>query len=175
MVCNGLLGEDIVKVAELREMKTVELHGELDRIRRHLFDLHGQAVTEKLENPHQLKAVRKMGSLGQLMDMIPGMGAIKKRMPNGGDVDEDRLKRVEAIVLSMTARERRSPDVLDASRKRRVAKGSGTTVQEVNQLLNQFREMQKMMKQFARMKPKQIEKMKMMKGAPRAPQLPRPR
>ena len=59
MVCNGLPGEDIVKVAELREMKTVELHGELDRIRRHLFDLHAQAVTEKLENPHQLKAVRK--------------------------------------------------------------------------------------------------------------------
>ena len=59
MVCNAALSEDIVKAAEIREMKTVELHGELDRIRRHLFDLRAQAVTEKLENPHQLKAVRK--------------------------------------------------------------------------------------------------------------------
>ncbi|MSP78298.1 MAG: signal recognition particle protein [Dehalococcoidia bacterium] len=148
--------------AVIDEKKARELE---KKLRQSTFDLQ--------DFLDQLKAVRKMGSLGQLMDMIPGMGAIKKRLPNGGDVDEYRLKQVEAIVLSMTARERRSPDVLDASRKRRVAKGSGTAVQDVNQLLNQFREMQKMMKQFAKMKPKQIEKM--MKGTPGAPQLPRPR
>ncbi|MBM3946097.1 MAG: signal recognition particle protein, partial [SAR202 cluster bacterium] len=86
----------------------------------------------------QLKAVRRMGSIANVLDMVPGFGSIKKRLP-GGDVDEGRLKRVEAIIQSMTAQERRNPDVLNGSRRRRIAAGSGTTVQDVNQLLNQFR------------------------------------
>ena len=87
-----------------------------------------------------------MGPLGQVMEMIPGM---KGRM-EGQELDENRIKGVEAIVLSMTARERREPGVLNASRKRRIATGSGTSVQEINQLLNQFRQMQKMMKSLTR-------------------------
>ena len=96
----------------------------------------------------QMQQIRKMGPLGQLMEMIPGMGKMT------GDVDlsgaEDDLKRIEAIIRSMTPQERRSPKIIKASRKRRIAAGSGTTVQEVNALLRQFKEMQRMMKQFGR-------------------------
>jgi signal recognition particle subunit SRP54 len=96
----------------------------------------------------QMQQVRKMGPLGQLMEMIPGMGKMT------GDVDlsgaEDELKRVEAIIRSMTPKERRNPKIIKASRKRRIAAGSGTTVQDVNVLLRQFRQMQKMMKQLGR-------------------------
>jgi signal recognition particle subunit SRP54 len=94
----------------------------------------------------QMQQVKRMGPIGQLMEMIPGM----KQM--AGDVDltgaEDELKRIEAIIRSMTPGERRNPAVLKASRKRRIARGSGTTVQDVNALLKQFREMQRMMKQM---------------------------
>jgi signal recognition particle subunit SRP54 len=94
----------------------------------------------------QMQQVRKLGPIGQLMEMIPGMNKMAK------DVDlsnaEKDLKRIEAIIQSMTPRERNNPKILKASRKRRVAAGSGTTVQEVNALLKQFREMQKMMKQL---------------------------
>ena len=100
----------------------------------------------------QLRAVQKMGPLGQVLEMVPGMkGRLKAE-----DVDEGHLSSVEAIVLSMTPRERRDPNVLNASRRRRIAVGSGTSVQEVNQLLNQFRQMQKMMKQFSGGKTKRI-------------------
>lgn len=94
----------------------------------------------------QMQQVKRLGPIGQLMEMIPGMSKV------AGDVDlsgaEDELKRVEAIIYSMTPEERRNPRVLKASRKRRVARGSGTTVQEVNALLKQFRDMQRMMKQL---------------------------
>ncbi|MCA9972515.1 MAG: signal recognition particle protein [Anaerolineales bacterium] len=94
----------------------------------------------------QMQQVKRMGPIGQLLEMIPGMGKMAK------DVDlssaEKDLKRIEAIIQSMTLEERRNPKILKASRKRRVAAGSGTTVQEVNQLLKQFQEMQKMMQQL---------------------------
>jgi signal recognition particle subunit SRP54 len=94
----------------------------------------------------QMQQIRRMGPLGQLMEMIPGMGKMT------GDVDlsgaEDELTRIEAIIRSMTPKERRSPKIIKASRKRRIATGSGTTVQEVNALLRQFKQMQRMMKQF---------------------------
>ena len=94
----------------------------------------------------QMQQVRKLGPIGQLLEMIPGMNKIAK------DVDlsnaEGDLKRIEAIIQSMTPKERNNPKILKASRKRRVAAGSGTTVQEVNALLKQFQEMQKMMKQL---------------------------
>jgi len=93
----------------------------------------------------QIAAVRRMGPLGKLMEMLPS-GAI----PGANQVDsqdaERRLRRTQAILSSMTLAERRKPDVLNASRKRRIAGGSGTTVQEVNQLLRQYRQMRKMMK-----------------------------
>lgn len=94
----------------------------------------------------QLQQVKKMGPIGKIMEMIPGINKM------AGDIDlssaEKDLKRIEAMIQSMTAEERRNPRILKASRKRRIAGGSGTTVQEINVLLKQHREMQEMMKQF---------------------------
>ncbi|MDA1192843.1 MAG: signal recognition particle protein [Candidatus Poribacteria bacterium] len=96
----------------------------------------------------QLKQIQNMGSLDQLMGMIPGFDKLKAK---GVEADESQLKRVEAIILSMTPKERRSHRILDASRKRRIAKGSGTTVQQVNQLIQQLQQMNKAMKQLSSM------------------------
>jgi signal recognition particle subunit SRP54 len=90
----------------------------------------------------QIQQIKKMGSLKDLMGMIPGAGKALK----GLDIDDDAFKHIEAIIHSMTPDERANPAVLNASRKVRVAKGSGRTVQEVNQLLKQFNQMSKMMK-----------------------------
>jgi signal recognition particle subunit SRP54 len=102
----------------------------------------------------QLQQVKKMGSIGHLMEMIPGMSSMAKKLPEG--MDEKQLKKVEAIVRSMTKEERQHPDLIDGSRRRRIAKGSGTTSQDVNQLLNQFRQVQKLMKQLDSGKAKRL-------------------
>jgi len=90
----------------------------------------------------QLQQIKKMGSMKDLMGMIPGAGKMLKDV----DIDDDAFKGIEAIIHSMTPGERSEPKVINASRKKRIAKGSGTTVQEVNQLLKQFNQMGKMMK-----------------------------
>jgi len=95
----------------------------------------------------QLQQVQKMGPIGQLMEMIPGMGGLAKQAQDS--VDKGDLKRVEAIIRAMTPAERRDPNVLNASRRRRIAGGSGTTLTDVNRLVKQFLEMQKMMKQLS--------------------------
>jgi signal recognition particle subunit SRP54 len=95
----------------------------------------------------QIKQIKKLGPLTDLLAMIPGMKQFSKELTP--DMTDKQFKRVEAMISSMTRQERRNPTLLNASRKRRVAKGSGTTVQEVNALLTQFREAQKMMKQLA--------------------------
>ena len=96
----------------------------------------------------QLQQMQKMGPLSQLIEMIPGLSTIARR--TSAEIDEKRLKKVEAIILSMTPDERRHPDIIDGSRRRRIARGSGSTPQDVNQLLNQFRQTQRLMKQMAR-------------------------
>jgi signal recognition particle subunit SRP54 len=93
----------------------------------------------------QLKQMRKLGPLKGIMDMLPKMGALKG-MPEIGDAEERRLTRTGAIIDSMTPRERRNPGLLNASRKRRIARGSGTSVQDINQLMKQYLQMKKMMK-----------------------------
>ena len=97
----------------------------------------------------QLQSVKKMGSLSSIMDMIPGMGQLSKKMP-AGDLDDGRIERIEAIIRSMTREERQRPEILNGSRRRRISKGSGTTPADVNQLLNQFKQPQKMMKQMSK-------------------------
>ncbi len=92
------------------------------------------------------RMMRKMGSMKSLIGMLPGVGRQLKDV----DVDEREMARVEAIILSMTPRERRLPHVIDGSRRLRIAAGSGTTVQQVNQLLNARKQMQKMMKQLSK-------------------------
>ncbi|HHX45584.1 MAG TPA: signal recognition particle protein [Chloroflexi bacterium] len=94
----------------------------------------------------QLQAVKRMGPLSDLLGMIPGMSQVTKALP--AEATEAGLKVTEAIIHSMTPEERRNPRVINASRKRRIARGSGTSVQEVNQLLRQFSMMQDMMKQM---------------------------
>lgn len=95
----------------------------------------------------QLAEVKKLGPVSQLLEMVPGMAKVKRDM--SPDVTDQQLRRIEAMINSMTLSERRNPRVLNGSRKRRVARGSGTSVQEVNQLLAQFRQMQRMMKQLS--------------------------
>ncbi|HEX5171260.1 MAG TPA: signal recognition particle protein, partial [Cyclobacteriaceae bacterium] len=95
----------------------------------------------------QLEQVKKMGNMKDLLGMIPGMGKALKEV----DIDDNSFKPIEAIIRSMTLQERENPDVINGSRKNRIAKGSGTTVQEVNQLLKQFQEMRKVMKTMNKM------------------------
>jgi signal recognition particle subunit SRP54 len=97
----------------------------------------------------QFKAIKKMGSLTDIMGMIPGLGRLKGKM-NVNDMDDGRIARVEAIILSMTEAERRNPRIINGSRRKRIANGSGVSTSEVNQLMNQFAQIQKMMKRFAR-------------------------
>ncbi|MCH8063362.1 MAG: signal recognition particle protein [Chloroflexi bacterium] len=95
----------------------------------------------------QLQQLKKMGPLSQILEMVPGFSAMKNKV-SADELDEGHLKRTEAIIYSMTPDERRKPEMIGGSRRRRIAKGSGTTPQDVNQLLNQFRQMQKMMRQM---------------------------
>jgi signal recognition particle subunit SRP54 len=108
----------------------------------------------------QLQKVKQMGPLSQLLEMIPGLGAQMRQAK--AQISDDDYKRVEAIIYSMTPDERRNPDVIGRRRTARIAKGSGTSIQEVKQLLKQFDEMQKMMSQMGRM----AKKGKMPRGLP---------
>ncbi|HHT9136556.1 MAG TPA: signal recognition particle protein [Candidatus Wunengus sp. YC60] len=92
----------------------------------------------------QLQQIKKMGPIKEVLGMIPGMG----NKMDGLNVDEKQLQRVEAVIRSMTAEERLNPDIINGSRRQRVANGSGTTIQDVNQLLKQFKSMKKLMKHF---------------------------
>ncbi|OJX41265.1 MAG: signal recognition particle protein [Chloroflexi bacterium 44-23] len=95
----------------------------------------------------QLKQIKKMGSMSQLLEMMPGSMGQMARNVNPHDA-EQQMKQTEAIIFSMTSHERRNPEVLNASRRRRIARGSGTEVQDVNRLIKQFRDIKKLMKTF---------------------------
>jgi len=97
-----------------------------------------------------LQQVKKMGPIGDLLKMIPGMGGLAKQLPEGPQAEAE-MKRIEAIISSMTRAERVEPTLINGSRRRRIAAGSGTTVSDVNQLIKQFAEMQKVMKQMGGM------------------------
>ncbi|MHB8085241.1 MAG: signal recognition particle protein [Dehalococcoidia bacterium] len=110
------------------------------KLRKSEFDLD-----DMLE---QLRQIKKMGSFTQLMEMIPGFSKLTKGISDKESLDK--TQKIEAIILSMTAEERRNPDLINGSRKRRIARGSGTTPSDVNQLLNQFHSIQKMSKMIAK-------------------------
>ena len=97
----------------------------------------------------QIQNVKQMGSLNQIMEMIPGMGQMGKKL-SVGDLDDGRVQRIEAIIRSMTPDERQRPEIINGSRRRRISRGSGTTPQDVNQLLNQFKQTQKLVKQVSK-------------------------
>ncbi|MDE6094278.1 MAG: signal recognition particle protein, partial [Muribaculaceae bacterium] len=96
----------------------------------------------------QIQQIKKMGNLKDLAAMIPGMGKMLKDV----DIDDDAFKGIEAIINSMTAKERENPQIINVSRRQRIAKGSGTSLPEVNRLLKQFEETRKMMRVAATMK-----------------------
>jgi signal recognition particle subunit SRP54 len=98
----------------------------------------------------QLKQIRKMGPLEQLVDMLPKVGPLQA-LPKDAKVDEGKLRQVEAIINSMTYQERQDHNVIDGKRRKRIAKGSGTTVQDVNQVIKQYMQMRQMMKQYGAM------------------------
>jgi len=106
----------------------------------------------------QLHQIKKMGSMKDLMAMIPGAGKMLKDV----DIDDDSFKHIEALIYSMTPEERSTPALINANRKKRIAKGSGTSVQQINQLLKQFNQMGKMMKMMQGGGGKKM--MQMMKG-----------
>jgi signal recognition particle subunit SRP54 len=105
----------------------------------------------------QMRQIRRMGPIGNLLGMLPGFGQLKQL--KGAKLDERELDRVEAIVTSMTAAERRNPRIIDGSRRKRIAAGSGTTVQAVNQLVKQFNQMQKLMRQVQQGKMPSLEQL----------------
>ena len=135
------MGDVLTLIEKAQEVVDQDQAKEMERkFRQATFDLE--------DFLQQIQAVKKMGSLSQIMEMIPGMNQLGKNMP--ADLEEGQITRVEAIIRSMTAEERRRPEIINGSRRRRIARGSGTTAQDINQLLNQFRQTQKLMKQFSR-------------------------
>lgn len=98
----------------------------------------------------QMQQLKKMGGMTSMLGMLPGIGRIKDQLANA-NIDQGMMKRNEAIILSMTPKERQFPKLLNASRRQRIADGSGTSVQEINQLIKQYQQMEKMMKQMRKM------------------------
>ena len=134
------MGDVLSLIEKASEVTDVESSKNLvDRMKANKFDMNDML--------DQLKQVNKMGGITSMLSMIPGAGSLKSE-------DEERaekeLKRIEAIINSMTKKEREKPSIIDPKRKRRIAAGSGTTVPEVNKLLKQFEQMQKMMKQVTK-------------------------
>ncbi len=132
---------DIVSLVEKAQENFDEKQNEIlqKKIRREKFDFN--------DFLNQLAQIKKMGNIKDLMGMIPGMGKAMKDV----DVNEDQFKKIEAIILSMTPREREDPELLDGNRRLRLAKGSGNTIVEVNRFIKQFDEMKKMMKGMTKM------------------------
>jgi signal recognition particle subunit SRP54 len=98
----------------------------------------------------QMRQIRKLGGMGGMLNMLPGMGKMKEQLKNA-NIDEKLLDRQEAIILSMTKKERKKPDILNASRRRRIAMGAGVTVADVNRLIKQYQDMSEMMKKMKKM------------------------
>ena len=136
------MGDVLTLIERAQEAVDEEKAKEMERkFRQASFDLN--------DFLDQLQSVKKMGSLDQIMEMIPGMGN-NARKSMAGDLDESKLKRIEAIIHSMTQDERQHPDIINGSRRRRISRGSGTTPQDINQLLNQFKQTQKLVRQMSR-------------------------
>ncbi len=129
---------DILSLVE-KAQATVDA-GEAEKLARKATSKKGLDLQDFLT---AMKQMQKMGPLKNVLGMLPGVNA---QMLNSANLDENRIRHVEAIVLAMTPKERADPDVLNGSRRLRIAKGAGRTVQEVNQLLTQFKQMQKLMK-----------------------------
>ncbi len=139
------MGDVLSLVERVQEVVDVQAAQKLEtKLRKNSFTLEDML--------DQLQQVQKMGPIGQLMSMMPGMGGMAKEAQAA--VDRGEIRRTEAIIRSMTPHERRDPGILNAARRRRIATGSGTTLPDVNRLVKQFADMQKMMKQLSGMRGK---------------------
>lgn len=126
----------------------------VERVQENFEEIEADKLEEKIRKNEfdfedflkQIKAIKKMGSLSSLIGMLPGIGGQAKNLK----VDDNALVKTEAIINSMTYQERKKPKILNGSRRMRIARGSGTSIQEVNRLIKQFGEMQKMMSQFSK-------------------------
>ena len=135
------MGDMLTLIEKVQTTFDQEQAVELEKkMRRATFDLE--------DFLSQLQQLKGMGPLGQLLEMVPGLSSVKGRLP-AEELGEEQIKKVEALIYSMNPEERRRPEIIGGSRRRRIARGSGTTPQDVNKLLNQFRQMQKIMKQMA--------------------------
>ena len=143
---------DIVSLVEKAEENFSEEEAKKaeKRLRKGQFDLNDLAS--------QLKKMKKMGGLSSILGLLPGAGKLKEQLNNKG-FDEKEFSRQEALILSMTPKERSKPDILSSSRKRRIALGAGSTIQEVNRLLKKFKQMQKMMKKVGGMNKESLKNM----------------
>jgi len=135
---------DIVSLVEKagEEMDMAEAKRQAKKMAKGDFDMNDLAA--------QLKQMRNMGGLGAIMNLMPGMGKMKKMVDQAGGLDDKEIVRQEAIISSMTKAERKKPALMNASRKKRVAAGSGTSVQEINRLLKSHRQMADMMKKMGK-------------------------
>ena len=140
-LASRILGKgDVISLVEkaqasFEDFETEELK---EKLKKNIFDFY--------DFLKQIKVIKKMGSLSSLLGMIPGLGAKIKNAP----IDDNALVKVEAIINSMTKEERSSPKVLNGNRRKRIARGSGTSIQDVNRLVKQFSEMQRMMSSFSK-------------------------
>jgi signal recognition particle subunit SRP54 len=138
------MGDVLSLIEKAEEAVSMEDAAKLEqKIRRDEFTLE--------DFRDQLRTIRKMGPLEQIIGMLPGMGAIKELKQQKEQIDEKQMLRVEAIINSMTAKERANHQLINGQRRKRIAKGSGTTVEEVNRLLKQFIQMKKMLKSLGGM------------------------
>ena len=133
---------DVLSLIEKAQENFDEKEGEklINRLKQNKFDLQ--------DFLDQFKQMRKMGSMKDILKSLPSIPGLDTQKLSQAEIDEKRIDRLEAIILSMTKKERKNPDLLNASRRRRIAQGSGTSVQEVNQLIRQFEQTKTMMKRF---------------------------
>ena len=139
------------RILGMGDMLTFIERAEMTSDQQQLKDLEGRMRTGDFDLEDllsQMRQIHRMGSLGRLVEMIPGFSKFASYLPDAEG--EKQLKKIEAIVLSMTHEERRNPTIIDGKRRSRIAQGSGTTSKDVNQLLNQFREIQKLTKSLTR-------------------------
>jgi len=127
--------EKAQKEFDIDQVKNLE-----SKIKKNQFDLNDML--------QQFQSIKKMGSMTDLLGMVPGLGSLKGKI-NSNDISDDKMKKAESIIYSMTSYERSNPESINGSRRNRIANGSGTNITEVNQVLNQFKQMQKMIKQFS--------------------------
>jgi len=127
--------EKAQKEFDVDQVKNLE-----NKIKKNQFDLNDML--------QQFQSIKKMGSMTDLLGMVPGLGSLKGKI-NSNDISDDKMKKAESIIYSMTPYERSNPESINGSRRNRIANGSGTNITEVNQVLNQFKQMQKMIKQFS--------------------------